>query len=122
MQMLTKVRFHPFHLAICTWRPASWRQPDGGVDLLLSSRARARESRGLHSVSLTSPVRESMLCGTRRTDDHVDPKTPLLAATLHNGTIQLWNYQMGTLVDRFEEHDGMSGFQLANSAMCSRGA
>lgn len=35
-----------------------------------------------------------------------DPKQPLLAASLHNGTIQLWNYQMGTLVDRYEEHDG----------------
>lgn len=35
-----------------------------------------------------------------------DPKQPLLAASLHNGTIQLWNYQMGTLVDRFDEHDG----------------
>ncbi|WVQ95246.1 hypothetical protein IAU59_002341 [Kwoniella sp. CBS 9459] len=34
------------------------------------------------------------------------PRTPLLAASLHNGTIQLWNYQMGTLVDRFDEHDG----------------
>ncbi|WOO78390.1 Putative coatomer subunit alpha [Vanrija pseudolonga] len=34
------------------------------------------------------------------------PKTPLLAASLHNGTIQLWNYQMGTLVDRYDEHDG----------------
>ncbi|KAK1920994.1 coatomer WD associated region-domain-containing protein [Papiliotrema laurentii] len=34
------------------------------------------------------------------------PKQPLLAASLHNGTIQLWNYQMGTLVDRFDEHDG----------------
>jgi coatomer subunit alpha len=35
-----------------------------------------------------------------------DPKQPLLAAALHNGTIQLWNYQMGTLVERYEEHDG----------------
>lgn len=34
------------------------------------------------------------------------PKQPLLAASLHNGTIQLWNYQMGTLVDRYDEHDG----------------
>jgi hypothetical protein len=40
--------------------------------------------------------------------DSVDPKTPLLAASLHNGTIQLWNYQMGTLVDRYDEHDGES--------------
>lgn len=38
--------------------------------------------------------------------DLPDPKQPLLAASLHNGTIQLWNYQMGTLVDRFDEHDG----------------
>jgi hypothetical protein len=38
--------------------------------------------------------------------DNSDPKTPLLAASLHNGTIQLWNYQMGTLVDRYDEHDG----------------
>jgi coatomer protein complex subunit alpha (xenin) len=35
------------------------------------------------------------------------PTRPLLAASLHNGSVQLWNYQMGTLVDRFEEHDGM---------------
>ncbi|KAF8343107.1 coatomer WD associated region-domain-containing protein [Cantharellus anzutake] len=34
------------------------------------------------------------------------PARPLLAASLHNGSVQLWNYQMGTLVDRFEEHDG----------------
>lgn len=34
------------------------------------------------------------------------PTRPLLAASLHNGSIQLWNYQMGTLVDRFDEHDG----------------
>lgn len=38
--------------------------------------------------------------------DILDPKQPLLAASLHNGTIQLWNYQMGTLVDRYDEHDG----------------
>ncbi|KZT60918.1 Coatomer, alpha subunit [Calocera cornea HHB12733] len=34
------------------------------------------------------------------------PTRPLLAASLHNGTVQLWNYQMGTLMDRFDEHDG----------------
>ena len=36
------------------------------------------------------------------------PTRPLLAASLHNGSVQLWNYQMGTLVDRFDEHDGPS--------------
>jgi len=34
------------------------------------------------------------------------PTRPLIAASLHNGSVQLWNYQMGTLVDRFDEHDG----------------
>jgi coatomer subunit alpha len=36
------------------------------------------------------------------------PTRPLIAASLHNGSVQLWNYQMGTLVDRFDEHDGQS--------------
>ncbi len=35
------------------------------------------------------------------------PTQPLLAAALHNGSVQLWNYRMGVLVDRFEEHEGM---------------
>ena len=26
--------------------------------------------------------------------------------SLHNGTIQLWDYRMCTLLDKFEEHDG----------------
>ena len=34
------------------------------------------------------------------------PRLTLLAASLHSGSIQLWNFQMGVLVDRFEEHDG----------------
>ncbi|PWZ01130.1 Coatomer, alpha subunit [Testicularia cyperi] len=34
------------------------------------------------------------------------PRLPLLAASLHNGSIQLWNYQTGTIYDRLEEHDG----------------
>jgi coatomer subunit alpha len=37
------------------------------------------------------------------------PTQPLLAAALHNGSVQLWNYRMGVLVDRFEEHEGPSG-------------
>ena len=34
------------------------------------------------------------------------PKLPLLAASLHNGSIQLWNYQTGTIYERLEEHEG----------------
>ena len=36
------------------------------------------------------------------------PTQPLLAASLHNGSVRLWNYRMGVLVDRFEEHEGNS--------------
>ncbi len=34
------------------------------------------------------------------------PKRPWILTSLHNGTIQLWDYRMGTLIDRFDEHDG----------------
>ncbi|KAH1255933.1 Coatomer subunit alpha-1 [Glycine max] len=33
-------------------------------------------------------------------------KRPWILASLHSGVIQLWDYRMGTLVDRFEEHEG----------------
>jgi len=29
-----------------------------------------------------------------------------VCASLHNGIIQLWDYRVGTVIDRFEEHDG----------------
>jgi WD40 repeat protein len=45
------------------------------------------------------------------------PTRPLLAASLHNGSVQLWNYQMGTLVDRFDEHEGKFNiFRVPRSA------
>ncbi|ORX48002.1 coatomer protein alpha subunit, partial [Hesseltinella vesiculosa] len=34
------------------------------------------------------------------------PKRPWILASLHNGSIQLWDFRMGTLLDRFDEHDG----------------
>ena len=34
------------------------------------------------------------------------PVRPWILASLHNGQIQLWDYRMGTCLDRFEEHDG----------------
>ena len=33
-------------------------------------------------------------------------KRPWILASLHNGCIQLWDYRMGTLLERFDEHDG----------------
>ena len=34
------------------------------------------------------------------------PKRPWVLASLHNGVIQLWDYRMCTLIDKFDEHDG----------------
>ena len=35
-----------------------------------------------------------------------DTARPWILVSLHSSTIQLWDYRMGTLIDRFEEHDG----------------
>uniref|UniRef100_A0A8C7RFE9 Coatomer WD associated region domain-containing protein n=1 Tax=Oncorhynchus mykiss TaxID=8022 RepID=A0A8C7RFE9_ONCMY len=35
------------------------------------------------------------------------PKRPWILASLHNGVIQLWDYRMCTLIDKFDEHDGV---------------
>ena len=34
------------------------------------------------------------------------PKRPWILASLHNGAVQLSDYRMGTLIEKFEEHDG----------------
>jgi WD40 repeat protein len=34
------------------------------------------------------------------------PQRPWILTSLHNGVIQLWDYRMGTLLERFDEHDG----------------
>ena len=47
------------------------------------------------------------------------PTRPLLAASLHNGSVQLWNYQMGTLVDRFDEHEGKFHFFVYQDLLVS---
>jgi WD40 repeat protein len=36
------------------------------------------------------------------------PTRPWILAALHNGSVQLWDYRIKTLLDRFEEHDGSS--------------
>ena len=33
-------------------------------------------------------------------------RRPWILASLHSGVIQLWDYRMGSLLDRFDEHDG----------------
>lgn len=34
------------------------------------------------------------------------PKRQWVLASLHSGLIQLWDYRVGTLIDKFDEHDG----------------
>ncbi|KAI4992111.1 hypothetical protein ZWY2020_041974 [Hordeum vulgare] len=34
------------------------------------------------------------------------PWRPWILASLHSGVIQMWDYRMGTLLHRFDEHDG----------------
>jgi len=34
------------------------------------------------------------------------PRRPWILASLHNGLIQLFDYRMCTLLERFEEHEG----------------
>ena len=34
------------------------------------------------------------------------PKRPWILASLHSGVVQLWDYRMGTLLDRYDEHEG----------------
>mmetsp|Transcript_35164 Transcript_35164/g.101263 ORF Transcript_35164/g.101263 Transcript_35164/m.101263 type:complete len:1217 (+) Transcript_35164:108-3758(+) len=34
------------------------------------------------------------------------PKLSWVLASLHSGTIQLWDYRIGSLIDKFEEHEG----------------
>lgn len=34
------------------------------------------------------------------------PKRPWVLASLHSGNIQLWDYRMSTMIEKFDEHDG----------------
>jgi len=34
------------------------------------------------------------------------PNRPWILASLHTGEIQLWDYRIGTLIDKFIDHEG----------------
>jgi len=34
------------------------------------------------------------------------PNRPWILASLHSGEIQLWDYRIGTLIEKFVEHEG----------------
>jgi len=48
------------------------------------------------------------------------PQRPWVLSSLHNGAIQLWDYRMGTLIDRYDEHEGTWGCLLGSglAAVC----
>lgn len=35
------------------------------------------------------------------------PKRPWVLASLHSGVIHLYDYRVGTLIDKYDEHDGI---------------
>ena len=43
------------------------------------------------------------------------PTRPWILSSLHNGAIQLWDYRMCSLMDRYDEHDGKIDFILNNA-------
>lgn len=59
----------------------------------------ARKRHSFPSQAVSSP--QNHLLYTQLT-----PSRPWILVSLHSSTIQLWDYRMGTLIDRFEDHDG----------------
>ena len=48
------------------------------------------------------------------------PKRPWILASLHSGVVQLWDYRMGTLIDRFDETtDRFVGWIFTPTNRCS---
>ncbi len=35
------------------------------------------------------------------------PTRPWILTSQHNGTVQIWDYRMGTMVSKYDEHEGM---------------
>lgn len=71
--------------------------------MLTKFESKSNRVKGMSTCSLTVPDGAELDVGLA-----FHPTQPLLAASLHNGSVQLWNYRMGVLVDRFEEHEGTS--------------
>ncbi|KAJ3305877.1 hypothetical protein HDU76_004940 [Blyttiomyces sp. JEL0837] len=40
------------------------------------------------------------------------PKRPWILASLHNGSVQLWDYKIGSQIDRFDEHEGGDDYKI----------
>jgi hypothetical protein len=85
-----------------------------------SSREIARSRRPRADLRALPPPTRIALKLLKHTDEikglTFHPKRPWILASLHSGVIQLWDYRMGTLIDRFDEHDGpVRGVHFHNS-------
>jgi coatomer protein complex subunit alpha (xenin) len=38
---------------------------------------------------------------------------PWVLTSLHNGVIQLWDYRIGSLIEKFEEHTGFNHYKMS---------
>lgn len=73
------------------------------ADTLCSSSPSRRAQRASHSTLNGSQLEAPPPFPSNTADT---PSRPWILVSLHSSTIQLWDYRMGTLIDRFEEHDG----------------
>ncbi|XP_026719697.1 coatomer subunit alpha [Athene cunicularia] len=71
---------------------------DASIKILAQLTMAAPGSRWRGGLAVTS------LCASAGLSFH--PKRPWILTSLHNGVIQLWDYRMCTLIDKFDEHDG----------------
>lgn len=80
-------------------------------------RAQHNRSTGTPTCNHAGPLRRDKLCGVSLTLWYCTanisvsgltfhPTRPWVLCSLHNGIIQLWDYRMCTLIDKFDEHDG----------------
>ena len=96
------------------WFRQTWEQLSDGGCCTISSQ---QHGAGVSSLCLAAPPSQACrqlpcclaacccrACRVKGLSFH--PKRPWILASLHSGVIQLWDYRMGTLIDRFDEHDG----------------
>ena len=82
--------------------PARDSGTDGRWDCLLRGKPTAMAGSGNNSNMLVKCETKS----NRVKGLSFHPKLSWILASLHNGTIQLWDYRIGSLIDKFEEHEG----------------
>ncbi len=49
---------------------------------------------------------QSLSANRHESRDFFSPHQTWVAASMHNGAVQIWDYKLGVRIDSFEEHDG----------------